>query len=143
MTDERVRIVAQAVNLALQMRDAGVSRSGYAKILRETVFFVWETALYPKHSRDRLRSVAAIGLPPNSIDYDHAIPMKLVIDMLLEGGPDEAIVGTILCEKVRGILITKDEHAKLRRCKLAYRMPDDWDGTDWQARYKAAKIKLA
>ena len=138
----RLEIVTQAVDLALRMRAAGVSRTGYAKMLREVIFFAWETAEHSKYDPARPRSAAAQGLPPAELDYDHAIPMKIVIDLALKAGPDADAVEGVLREKVHAVLITKEEHARLRDLKLGNEMPVDWDGIDWRARYRAAGITL-
>ena len=138
----RVDLITRAVDLALLMRAAGVNRTAYAKILRETIFYVWETRSKTKYDRTRLRSRAARDLPPAELDYDHAIPMKIVIDQLLEAGPDPVAVGRILHEMVHAVLITKNEHSELQKKKLGNAMPSDWDGADWTARYRKAGIRL-
>lgn len=138
----RIDLITRAVDLALRMRAAGVRRTAYAKILREMVFFVWETGSKTKHDHSRLRSWAARDLQPAELDYDHAIPMKIVIDQLLEAGPDPLAVSRILHEMVHAVLITKEEHSKLREDKLGNAMPSNWDGADWRARYHEAGILL-
>ena len=138
----RIDLITRTVDLALRMRAAGVSRTAYAKILRETIFFVWEVGSKTKYDKTRRRSWAARGLPPAELNYDHAIPMKIVIDQLLESGPDPVAVGRILHEMVHAVLITKNEHSKLQEKELGNAMPSDWDGADWTARYRRAGIRL-
>jgi hypothetical protein len=138
----RTDLITRAVDLALLMRAAGVGRTAYAKILRETIFFVWETGSKAKYDQSRPRSWAARGLRPAELDYDHAIPMKIVIDQLLEAGPDPVAVSRILREKVHAVLITKKEHSELQKKKLGNAMPSGWDGADWRARYREAGIRL-
>ena len=142
MHKERIGVVTDAVRLATRMRDLGVSRTGYAKILREAIFFTWELAEGPKHGDHRPRSAAARGLKPSELDYDHAVPVRIVIDEMLEAGPDPDAVERILRTRVRAVLLTKPEHERLRSCGLSSRMPDDWDGVDWRARYVAAGIEV-
>lgn len=140
--EKRLRIVLSVVALAHEMREAGFPKTAYSKILRETIHFVWETRELSKYSRMRKRSKAAEGLSPRDLDYDHAVPMRIIIEMILNAWPSREAVKRILKDLVHGILITKAEHALLRYKKLSSKMPDDWNGKDWTARYKAAGIDL-
>ena len=140
--EKRLQVIFSAVELAHGMREIGFPRTAYSKILRETIHFVWEIREMPKRSKFRLRSKAAARLPVSELDYDHAIPMRVVIEMLLSSWPDKKAVEQILMSQVRGVLITKKEHERLREEKLASRMPDDWDGKDWTARYKKLGIEV-
>lgn len=40
------------------------------------------------------------------------------------------------------VLTTNEEHKHLRKEKLSSKMPDDWDGKDWTARYREVGISL-
>ena len=140
---KRLRVIFSAVKLAYEMRDLGFQKTAYAKILRETIHFVWEIREIPKRSRYRLRSKAALGVPLSELEYDHAIPMRVVIEMILTNWPDKRQVEWVLRNMVRGVLITKEEHNSLRDKKLSSAMPDGWGGQDWTARYRMAGIELA
>lgn len=140
--DKNVHIIVSAVHLAMQMREAGVSRTGYSRILRETVFFSWETFGEPKYSQNRPRSVSSVGLLRRCLDYDHAIPMSIVIDDLVNAGPKPEAVLNILQTKVLGVLLTKEEHAALRNSGLSASMPPGWDGVDKYARYRILGIEI-
>lgn len=141
--EKRLQVVFSTVELAHGMCEMGFPKTAYSKILRETIHFVWEIRELPKHSKLRIRSKAASGLKPSDLDYDHAVPMRIVIDIILTEWPDRRKVEWVLRNMVRGILITKDEHRELRKHKLASSMPEDWDGQDWTARYRVAGIELA
>jgi hypothetical protein len=140
--EERAELVLSVIELAVKMKAAGMPKTPYARMLRESIFFVWETAAIKKHGKERRRSRAAVGMKPADLDYDHAIPMKIVIDMLLEAWPDKRLARQILEQKVIGVLITKDEHKRLREIGLHSSMPRDWDGVDWRARYQYAQIDV-
>lgn len=140
---ERLQIIFSVVELTHKMRDAGFSKTAYSKILRETIHFVWEIREMPKHSKHRLRSKAAEGLPLSELDYDHAVPMRIVIEMIMNAWPDQEAVERILRDLVHGVLITKKEHEHLRSKKLASKMPDGWSGKDWSARYRTLSIELS
>jgi hypothetical protein len=68
VSGERIDIITQAVDLAHRMRAAGVVRTGYAKVLRETIVFGWETAKHRKYDLSRPRSAAAHDLPPSALE---------------------------------------------------------------------------
>lgn len=141
--EKRLQVIFSVIALAHEMREAGFPKTSYSKILRETIYFVWEIRDVSKHSPLRKRSKAAEGLPPSELDYDHAVPMRLVIESLLNAWPDTEKVEQFLRDLVRGVLITKDEHDTLRRQGLSSKMPDDWDGKDWAARYKEVDIEFS
>jgi hypothetical protein len=141
--EKRLQMIFSVIALAHEMREAGFPKTSYSKILRETIYFVWEIREVSKHSPLRRRSKAAEGLPPSELDYDHAVPMRLVMERLLNVWPEKEVVEHVLRQLVRGILITKDEHEMLRIKGLSSKMPDDWDGKDWAARYKEVGIEFS
>jgi hypothetical protein len=141
--EKRLQVIFSVIALVHDMRKEGFPKTSYSKILRETIFFVWEVREVTKHSQIRERSKAAEGLPPSELDYDHAVPMRIVMEMLLRAWPDEGAVEHALRNLVRGVLITKREHQRLREKGLSSKMPDDWDGKDWAARYKAVGIEFS
>lgn len=141
--EKRLAIIFSVAETAFVMQQSGFPKTAYSKLLREAIFFVWEIREKPKHSKHRVRSNAAIGLPSSELDYDHAVPMRIVIEMILAAWPDTQRVEWIIRNLVRGVLITKDEHSLLRARKLSSQMPDDWDGKDWAARYREVGICLS
>lgn len=145
MMDEETRLqtVLSVIAISHGMREVGYPKTAYSRILRETIHFVWELREGTKHSKLRIRSTAGIGLQPRELDYDHAVPMRIIVERLLDAWPDKQAVEHLLRNLVRGVLITKEEHRLLREKGLSSRMPDDWDGSDWQARYEAAGIELS
>lgn len=70
----------------------GFPRAAYSRILRETIFFVWEISEISKHSNLRVRSKAADGVPPSQLDCDHAVPMRLIIKMILSESLDRGLL---------------------------------------------------
>ena len=141
--EKRLAIVFSVAETALAMREAGFPKTAYSKLLRETIFFVWEVREATKYSKDRRRSKAAMGLMPSELDYDHAVPMRIITDLILNALPNREAVEKILQELVCGVLITKQEHDFLRKENLASKMPDDWNGKDWAARYRTAGILIS
>jgi hypothetical protein len=140
---DRLDIVFSVVELAHKMYGLGFPKAAYSRILRETIFFVWEIRERSKHSHLRARSKAAEGLLPSQLDYDHAVPMRIVIEMILNKSPDRQAAEDIIRRFVHGVLITKEEHEYLRENGLSSKMPADWDGKDWTARYREVGITLA
>ena len=141
--EKRLQVLFSVIALACEMREAGFPKTSYSKILRETIFFVWEIRDVKKHSLLRKRSKAAEGLLPGELDYDHAVPMRIVIEVLLGAWPDRTAVELALRNLVLGVMITKQEHELLRERGLSSKMPDDWDGKDWTARYKQVGIEFS
>ena len=140
--EKRLQVIFSVIALAHEMREAGFPKTSYSKILRETIYFVWEIRAMSKHSALRLRSKAAEGLLPSELDYDHAVPMRIVIDLLLGAWPEKDAVEHVLRNLVRGVLITKEEHKCLRKKLLSSKMPADCDRKDWAARYKKLGIEM-
>ena len=68
--------------------------------------------------------------------------MRTVIEMILNKSPDRQAVEDIIRRFVHGVLITKEEHEYLRENGLSSKMPADWDGKDWTARYTKVGISL-
>jgi hypothetical protein len=75
--------------------------------------------------------------------YDHAIPFNIVQKKLLDLAEacDES-VAAILERFSVAALITAEEDEILNRLGLGNRMPNDWDGIDYLARYKVAGIEI-
>ena len=141
--EKRLQTVFSVIALSHEMRELGYPKTAYSRILREAVFFVWEMRETAKHSKHRVRSKAAVGLHPRELDYDHAVPMRVVVELLLDAWPNKQAVEYVLRNLVRGVLITKDEHGNLRKELLSSKMPEDWNGIDWDARYKKVGIELS
>jgi hypothetical protein len=76
------------VELAREIYELGFPRAAYSRILREIIFFAWEIREISRHSNLRVRSKAAVHLQPSLLDYDHAVPMRLVLEMILNGSLD-------------------------------------------------------
>ena len=141
--EKRLQVIFSLISLAHEMRNARFPKTSYSKILRETIYFVWEIRDVSKHSNLRKRSKAAEGLQASALDYDHAVPMRIVIETLLCAWPDKQEVEKVLRCFVHGVLITKEEHELLREKGLSSKMPNDWDGKDWTARYLKVGIELS
>ncbi|WP_223428476.1 hypothetical protein [Tateyamaria pelophila] len=140
--EKRLHVIFSVVAIAHEMRELGFPKTAYSKILRETIFFVWEIRELSKYSPMRKRSKAAEGRRNDKLDYDHAIPMRIIIEMLLNKWPNKEAVTYIITHLVHGVLITKEEHILLSEEGLSSTMPKDWDGSDWMTRYKKVGIDL-
>jgi len=77
------------------------------------------------------------------IVYDHAIPFRYIEAELLglaEVTPQA--VADVLEKKCVVALITTEEDRNLNAAGLSSKMPENWDGLDPLARYKAVGIDL-
>lgn len=75
---------------------------------------------------------------------DHAVPVKVIINMLMTAPElDRDVVLEILKKFYVSVILSEDEHKiSLNNIGLESDMPSYWDGEDPLARYKAAGIKV-
>jgi hypothetical protein len=142
---QRLVLIAEAVRYCQRVKAMGMPPSCYSKALREPVFFLWERRQGSKASAARFRSVTARGLTfgRGLLVYDHAIPFKYIRDELLALDPvTPATVRDTLTRFNTAVLITKAEDVMLTEHGYRNTMPEDWDGIDPLARYKAVGIQL-
>ncbi len=142
---QRLQLIVEAVQYCQRVKLMGMPAAGYAKTLREAIYFVWTSRLGSKAKSAKYRSQAAVGLKwgRREIIYDHAIPFSYELKALME-------LTEVTAETVRPILekyevcaiITADEDAMLTAAGLQSKMPSDWDKVDQLARYKAIEIVL-
>ena len=143
---KRLELIIEAIRYCQRMKAMGMPASCYAKTLRETVFFLWDRRDgKTKIQAATFRSVHAKGLKfgNRELVYDHSIPFRILQDeLLLLQQVDAASVEKLLKRYCVAVLITPTEDARLTKAGLNHKMPDDWDGKDAFARYKAVGIKL-
>ena len=110
-----------------------VTKRATTRILRATI----------RRLRPRLiaRSEATDG---NRREIDHAIPVHVLCDRILGiSDLDRGKLEAILHEWLVTVELTVSEHRQLlRKCGLASRMPDGWDGVDPLARYRVGGIRF-
>jgi hypothetical protein len=143
--ENRLTVIQKAVNYAKEVQRMGAGSSVWSKTIREAVHFMWERRLGNKEDSAQYRSVKAKGLTfgKAQLIYDHSLPFKYLQEELMS-------VDNLTTKKLQSILeqhsvvclITKEEDIKLNSLKLNNKMPDDWDGVDSLARYKAAGIEV-
>ena len=142
----RLELIVEAVRYCQRVASMGMKPSSYSKALREPVYFLWECRQgTSKDQRAQYRSRAALGVQRGAgqLVCDHAVPFNYLQDELL--GISEVTaraVRDVLNRHGVTVLITKEEDRRLNQAGLRSRMPDDWDGSDRLARYKAAGIKI-
>jgi len=93
-------------------------------------------------SEDAALIVDALG-SGGVLTVDHAIPVAVLRNMMLEGAPgwtDASDVERFLRRYYRVGVITAAEHDRLRFNGLNHGMPADWDGVDVFARYQKVGI---
>lgn len=75
---------------------------------------------------------------------EHIIPISVLLNSKIYAASNPITETVALIGLVRQYsnmaLITHEEDARLRQAKLQSKMPDDWDGVDVFARYKAVGI---
>ena len=140
----QLALIAEAVKYCQRVKAMGMPAACYSKALREPVYFLWERRNGGK-SRAKFRSRAAQGLNfgKREIVYDHAIPFRYIEAELLDlAEVTPQAVADVLEKKCVVALITTEEDRKLNAAGLSSKMPENWDGLDPLARYKAVGIDL-
>ena len=142
---QRLQLIAEAAQYCQRVAAMCMTPAGYAKTPREAIYFVWTRRLGSKAKSAKYRSRAAVGRKwgRREIVYDHAIPYCYELKALME-------LTEVSPETVRPVLekydvcaiITADEDARLAAAGLQRNMPDNWDGIDPLARYKAVGIEI-
>jgi len=133
-------LIADTIKIAQKYEKAGAPRGAYNKMLREPIFFMWETdSGRRKYDSAKYRSKKAKGKKKDLI-YDHSVPFKYLERELLElENPTPESVREVLDDYGVTCTITKAEDKILNKAGLNHKMPDDWDG-DPLARYKKVGI---
>jgi hypothetical protein len=76
-------------------------------------------------------------------EVEHAMPQKELIKLISATDLDPAEVWHLLSTYLVTYYVTKEEHDRLKNLGLQSKMPDDWDGVDPLARYRAAEIDVS
>jgi hypothetical protein len=142
---ERLQLIAEAVRYCQRVSAMGMSIAGYRSTVREAIHFVWARRLGSKAKSAKYRSRDAVGRKSGrrEIIYDHAIPYRYELKALMdltEVTPET--VRAVLEKYDACVIITADDDARLAAAHLGSKMPDDWDGIDPLARYKAVGIEI-
>jgi hypothetical protein len=144
--EERLSLIVEAVKYCQKVIPMGMPSNCYSKALREPIFFLWEKwKKGNKYNSAAYRSTASLGLSHNSnlLRYDHSLPFKLVQEKLLNlKEVNTTTVKQILETHLFACVITKQEDNLLTKAGLRSKMPEDWDGIDHLARYKAVGIEV-
>jgi hypothetical protein len=143
---ERLQLVVEAVRYSQRVKALGMPVAGYAKTVREAVYFAWTRRLGAKCKSATYRSIAANGKRwgRREVVYDHVVPYRYELAALME-------LSKVTSDTVRAVLekydvaaiITREEDDRLTAAGLQSKMPDGWDGIDSLARYKAVGIEIA
>lgn len=143
--NERLKLITEAVLYCQKVKAMGMPASAYTKALREPVHFLWERRGGTKSQSAQFRSMSAVGMEigDGTLVYDHSVPFNyLQKELLALAKPTAKTVGEVLNRFGTIALITKEEDDQLNSYGLNRKMPDDWDGIDPFARYKAVGTSL-
>jgi hypothetical protein len=151
---KRLQLIIKAVRYCKDVKKKGMPTGCYTKALREPIHFLWERRIGagpnqvsgPKECAARFRSRKAKGIPfrKGKLVYDHAIPLNYLQDKLLNLSDVAALrIKKLLKKFCIPVLITKKEDRKLDKAHYRERMPDNWNGIDFRARYDAVGIRIA
>ena len=104
---KRLQLIAEAVRYCQHARAANTPVTGYCKMLREVIFFVWTSRLGSKAKSAKYRSLAAVGRKwgHREIVYDHAIPYCYELEALME-------LAEVTPEAVRPVRCVRHNHGE-------------------------------
>jgi hypothetical protein len=143
---KRLALIAEAVRYCQRVKGMSMPPNCYTKALREPIFYLWDRRFGGDKDRfAQFRSRNSVGLSRGigELLFDHAVPFSYLQRELLElSEVTPASVEAVLRRHGTFVLITKDEDALLTSQRLKSQMPNDWDGVDKLARYKAAGIEI-
>jgi len=147
---QRIEAVTQILK---QLYGLSCPPRGINKIVRETIFFLYEGGDSCKCSFERPHFAAAralhrevlsrgerFGGRKSQVTYDHAIPWDTLGDSLREAATSYEKMRDFLNHHVQGVVILKEEDARLSKCKLRRRLPAGAQAHDMLARYQKAGI---
>ena len=81
------------------------------------------------------------NLYKGQIIVEHPVPMKVIIQDMLDNATSKEHCLEILHKWSRITIVTKEEDARLNK-NYQTKMPEDWDGIDVWARYRKVGIKV-
>jgi|TARA_B110000240_G_scaffold25645_1_gene26375 hypothetical protein len=82
--------------------------------------------------------------------HEHAVPRNIIKQEIIEELESTNSYDNKCIDKVfniinnlsKSVIVTKKEDKELDGAKLRQKMPEDWDGKDWRARYNFNKIEI-
>ena len=117
-----------------KLHDCATSSRGHGKYLGHAH---WSRAAL-KHLEQNGGATSGIT---KLLAHEHVVPVGIVVSELLKGGQKTEIEIEKLILRLSVVaIITREEEALLSEAKLRSRMPDDWDGHDIWARYRAVGL---
>jgi hypothetical protein len=149
------RAVGNILHELAVLKRSGKPKGLTDKLVRETIFYLFEGGEAEKWSYDRPHSAAARALHdqcrakglrfsgsrsgPWPVTYEHAIPLTHLQADILEAAYSRGNLIELLRRRVCGVIITNEENERLNRLHRAT-MPSGADTGDLMARYRAAGI---
>ncbi len=142
---DNIDFIVFAIIQAKEAEKYGFTRNECCRNLKTALHQYWQNKTLGQHGQSQKanlpRSKAAIGRQLSDLIVEHVVPQMEIVKMLMDMEPlEKKDVEMILTKYFRVILVTKDEHSKLNASGLRSKMPNDWDGKDVWARYKAVDI---
>jgi hypothetical protein len=137
-----------AVKQAKQAVDFGFKPNICNRNLKEALHEYWQHRTLGLHSLIKKAKIspskAAKTRPLNECVIEHIVPKQVIVNRLMEMKPltKQAVI-KLLKRWYHVRLVTREEHKRLTKLKLRYKMTPDWDESDIFARYTIAGIKIA
>ena len=136
-----------AVKQAKAAEAFGFTRNICSHNLKTALRQYWQNKTLGLHNTTQKkkmpRSKAAMNKPLKECLVEHAVPYTVIVNQLMDMKHLTAEAVTNVLKRLYSVrLVTKKEDVRLRNSGLRYKMPDNWNGKDIFARYKAVGIKI-
>lgn len=143
---DNIDFIVFAIIQAQEAEQFGFTRNECCRNLKTALHQYWQNKTLGQHGQSQKtnlpRSKSAIGKPLPDLDVEHVVPQMEIVNMLMDmKSLDKKSVESVLKTYFHVLLVTKDEHRKLNASGLRSKMPNDWDGVNVWARYRAVGIE--
>ena len=145
--EHAAKFIIFAIKQAKRAQAFGFTRNQCCRNLKSAIHHYWQSKVLGHHSQSHKaripRSKAALNRPDSECVVEHVMPQMEIVNSLMEMRPlTKAGVINLLTDRLRVMVVTRDEHARLNSSGLRSKMPLDWDGSDVFARYAAIGIEF-
>ena len=148
MMKTNIEFIVFAVKQAKEAEAFGFTRNECCRNLKTALHQYWQNKTLRLHGQSQKakipRSKAASGKPLNECIVEHAVPLMVIVNRLMEIETlTEAAVSELLNKWFTVRLVTREEDSLLTKHGLRFAMPTDWDGKDVFARHAKVGIEPA
>lgn len=136
-----VDFVYFAVKQAKEAEAFGFKRNECCRNLKLAVDHYWRKVHLGQRQKKGFRpSIAASKKPLTECDVEHAVPMMVLVNKLMNKRPlTKKYIFDTLTKYYRVVVVTKEEHQRLNGSGLTSKMPNNWNRGRWAEKYRPAR----